>query len=155
MDERIVMKLLFDCDGTFIDSMGIWLASMKDLIKESSSDIQDIDSLSYEECIDYIWENLVTGMDENEISSYFDKLLEEGYKTTIPAKNGAIETVKSLKSLGYEMLVATSNSYYLLDLVLKRLDIFDYFDEYFTPDTTGFKKGQDEFWTYISDKLIL
>ena len=153
MDERIIMKLLFDCDGTLIDSMGIWLSSMKDLIKKSNSEIDNIDSLSYEECIDYIWENLVTDMDENEITSYFDKLLEDGYKNTIPAKDGAIETIKSLNSQGYQMAVATSNSYYLLELVLKRLGIFDCFDDYFTPDTTGFKKGQDEFWTYISNKL--
>ena len=153
MDERIIMKLLFDCDGTLIDSIGIWLSSMKDLIKKSNSEIDNIDSLSYEECINYIWENLVTDMDENEITPYFDKLLEDGYKNTIPAKDGAIETIKSLKSQEYQMAVATSNSYYLLELVLKRLDIFDCFDDYFTPDTTEFKKGQDEFWTYISNKL--
>ena len=100
--------------------MGIWLSSMKDLIKKSNSEIDNIDSLSYEECIDYIWENLVTDMDENEITSYFDKLLEDGYKNTIPAKDGAIETIKSLKSQGYQMAVATSNSYYLLELVLKK-----------------------------------
>lgn len=147
------MKLLFDCDGTLIDSMGIWMSSMKELINKSSTEIEDVDSLSYEECINYIWQNLVTDMDEKEITPYFDRLLENGYKNTIPAKDGAIDMIKSLKSLGYEMAVATSNSYYLLELVLKRLGIFDCFDEYFTPDTTGFKKGQDEFWSYISSKL--
>ena len=148
------MKLLFDCDGTLIDSMGLWLKSMKDLIEKSGhsletmseSDRIQIESLSYEDCVKYIWEHFVTGMSEEEVTAYFYSILENGYKNSIPAKEGVIETIKALHDKGYEMAVASSNSFFLLKAALKRIGIFDHFTEFFTPDLTNLKKSQVEFW---------
>ncbi|WP_082187846.1 HAD family hydrolase [Anaerococcus urinomassiliensis] len=142
------MKLLFDCDGTLIDSMGLWLKSMKDLIEKSghsletmsASDRIQIESLSYEDCVKYIWEHFVTGMSEEEVTAYFDSILEDGYKNSIPAKEGALETIKALHDKGYEMAVASSNSSTLVKAALKRLGIHDCFKEFFTPDLTNLKK---------------
>ena len=72
-------------------------------------------------------------------------ILEDGYKNSIPAKEGAIDTIKTLHEKGYEMAVASSNSFFLLEAALKRIGIFDYFTEFFTPDLTNLKKIQVEF----------
>ena len=125
------MKLLFDCDGTLIDSMGLWQKSMKELIKKSGHNLDtmseydrvQIESLSYADCIKYIWEHFVTGMSEKEVTAYFDNILENRYKNSIPEKKGAIETIKSLHERGYEMAVASSNSSALVKAALKRLGI--------------------------------
>lgn len=148
------MKLLFDCDGTLIDSMGLWLKSMKDLIEKSGHSLEtmseydrvQIESLSYEDCVKYIWEHFVTGMSEEEVTAYFERILEDGYKNSIPAKEGAIDTIKTLHEKGYEMAVASSNSSFLVKAALKRLGIHDCFKEFFTPDLTNLKKNQVEFW---------
>lgn len=155
------MKLLFDCDGTLIDSMGVWMESMHEMIRQSvyaknnitEEELQVIDDLSYDESASYIWGTLVKVMSEEEITAHFDRLLEEGYKKTIPAKDGAIEIIKNLHKEGFEMAVATSNSYYLVEMVLKRLGIFDCFKDFFTPDRTGYKKNQVEFWEKASQQL--
>lgn len=44
------------------------------------------------------------------------------------------------------MAVATLTIYLLVEMVLKRLGIYDYFTEFFTPDLTNLKKNQVEFW---------
>lgn len=147
------MKLLFDCDGTLIDSMGLWQKSMKELIKKSGHNLDtmseydrvQIESLSYADCIKYIQEHFVTGMSEKEVTAYFDNILENRYKNSIPEKKGAIETIKSLHERGYEMAVASSNSSALVKAALKRLGIHDCFKEFFTPDLTNLKKTKQNF----------
>lgn len=155
------MKLLFDCDGTLIDSMGLWQKSMKDLIKKSDhildamskEDRINIESLSYDKCIKYIWGHFSKKMSEEEVKKYFDNILEDGYKNFIPAKDGVIDTLKSLKTRGYEMAIASSNSTYLLEMVLKRLEIYDFFEHFFTPDLTGLKKDEKDFWINAANRL--
>lgn len=127
---------------------------MKDLIEKSGSSLYtisendriQIEFLSYENCVTYIWENFVTGMSEEEVTDYLDGTLEDGYRNSIPEKEGVIQAIKSLHEKGYEMAVASSNSSSLVKAALKRLGIYDYFTEIFTPDLTNLKKNQVEFW---------
>ena len=76
----------------------------------------------------------------------FGNILENGYKNSIPEKDGVIDTIKSLHYKGYEMAVASSNSSNLVEEALKRLGIYKYFVENFTLDLTNLKKNQVEFW---------
>ena len=155
------MKLLFDCDGTILDSMHIWVEpinqifakygfSLESLSKEEKGEIE---ALPLSGMITYIAENVATDMSRDEVSAYFDEIIEDAYKNTLMPKKGALEILSNLREAGYEMAIASSTDSIYLKLAFERLNIGDYFSFYTTPDLTNQKKSQAEFWQYAIDKF--
>ena len=71
----------------------------------------------------------------------FGNILENGYKNSIPEKDGVIDTIKSLHYKGYEMAVASSNSSNLVEEALKRLGDIQVFCRKFH---TRFNKSKEK-----------
>lgn len=155
------MKLLFDCDGTILDSMHIWVEPMnqifekygfsfKNLEKEEKGEIE---ALSLSDMVKYISENIATDMSEEEVHSYFNEIIEDAYKNHLMPKAGALEALTKLHKEGYEMAIASSTDSSYLKMAFERLNIDHYFSFYTTPDTTNSKKSDSDYWKYAIDKF--
>ncbi len=130
----MLKAFIFDMDGVIIDSEPLHFLSDKMVMKDFGIDI------SHEELNEFVgmtnpvmWAvlikryNLATSVDEILITQHnFKKeLLEAGEYCAI---NGIPELLKELRAREFKVGLASSSSRQFIELVLKKLGIFQYFD---------------------------
>lgn len=162
--------LIFDIDGTILDSMHIWIKPLEDIFKKYGYDLNkipkekkgEIEALPFYDMCEFLARNIARDMTKNEVIKYFEETIENAYANDLLAKNGAVDFLKDLKKKGYTLSVASSTDYKYLEKALKRIEIFDLFDFVATPDTIGYNKSEKDFWEYsikkhgkFPDNLIL
>ena len=155
------MKLLFDCDGTILDSMHFWLNPINEIFAKYGLSLDEIspeekgkiEALSIDGMCEYIASNLAHDMTKQEVKEYFNETIEEGYANFLMPKNGTLEILEKLHEKGYEMAIASSTDSKYLKIAFKRLNIDHYFSFIASPDTTKSKKSDLKFWQYALDKL--
>lgn len=153
-------KLIFDVDGTILDSMHIWIEPQNELLSKyglsletlSIEDKGKIEALSFDDMCQYIADEIATDMTIDEVIDHFNQIIYEGYKNELMPKEGALNILKKLKDEGFSMSVASSTSYPYLEMALKRLKIYDYFDFFATPDLLDMRKSDPEYWQYSIKK---
>lgn len=156
----MMKKLIFDVDGTILDSMHIWIEPQNELFAKYGFSINDlskedkgkIEALSFEAMCQYIADEIAKDMSYEEVVDHFDDIIYTAYKDELIAKPGNLEILKKLKDAGFSMSVASSTSFRYLEMALKRLGIFDYFDFFATPDLLDMKKSDPEYWQYSIKK---
>lgn len=152
--------LIFDIDGTILDSMHIWIKPLEDIFKKYGYDLNkipkekkgEIEALPFYDMCEFLSENIARDMTKNEVIKYFEETIENAYANDLLAKNGAVDFLKDLKKKGYTLSVASSTDYKYLEKALKRIEIFDLFDFVATPDTIGYNKSEKDFWEYSIKK---
>ena len=128
-----IRAAIFDLDGTLVDSMWIWEKIDIDYLKirniDMPEDLRDaISHLSFQETAKYFKNrfNLEDSLEEI-MNEWYDMAFYE-YENNVPLKAGAKLFLDKLKKLGIKIGLATSNSLPLLEIALKKNDIYDYFD---------------------------
>ena len=148
---------LFDFDGTLVNSMPTFVKVMLRILNENN--------ISYgDDIIKIITPLGLKGTAEYFISLGLNKSVEEIGKTmyeyfyyeyahTIPAKENVIDTLKELKAQGHSLNVLTASPHLTLDACLKRLDMFDLFDNVWSCDDFNTSKSNPEIYTAVAEKL--
>lgn len=153
-------KLIFDVDGTILDSMHIWIEPQNRLFSKYGFTLEDlkeeekgkIEALSVEAMCQYIVDEIAKDMTFDQVRQYFEDVIYDAYKDNLMPKPGNLEILKKLKDLGFSMSVASSTPYTYLEMALKRLGIYDYFDFFATPELLDMKKSDPAFWQYSITK---
>lgn len=155
------MKLLFDCDGTILDSMHIWVDPINEVFEKYGFRLDTlpkeekgkIEALPLDGMCKFIADELAKDMTKAEVRDYFDEIIYDGYKNYLMPKAGVIEKLEELHKKGYEMAIASSTDSIYLKLAFERLNIDQYFSFLTTPDITNLKKSDKEYWQYAIEKL--
>ena len=124
---------LFDFDGTLVDSMPTFAALMIRILDERNISYGDdivkiITPLGYAGTAKYFREVLGVNDSEEALIAKMNEYALYEYSYNIPAKEGVEETLKKMKELGYGLNVLTASPHSVLDPCLKRLGLFDMFD---------------------------
>ena len=82
----------------------------------------------------------------NEIASY-------AYKNTIPAKENVVEVLRELHARGDKLNVLTASPHNMLDPCLKRLGIFDLFDNVWSCEDFGTGKSDPEIYRAAAKRI--
>ena len=133
-----IKGVIFDLDGTLIDSMGVWLDVDKEFLQRRNiivppnlfNEIEGGNSFS--ETAQFFKDRFhLTNSIENIMQEWTDMVFHH-YKEQVKPKEGAIELLEYLKNNKIDMVVGTSNSDYLAETVLKANNMLFYFKSVIT-----------------------
>lgn len=149
---------IFDLDGTLVDSMWIWEQIDKDYLSERGYDIpsnlkDEITHLSFQETAAYFKSRFNLSESLEVIMDTWHKMAYKHYKEDVQLKDGALELLEFLKSNGIKIGLATSNSYPLLESVLKNRNIYDYFDAIITTEEAKKSKANPDVYLMAAERL--
>ena len=151
------MTYIFDFDGTLVDSMPTWAGAHIQALKDGGIPCPDgfvktITPLGNIRAAQY---TISLGLKKTlqEYLEVFDSRLWEGYNVTIPLKNGVAETLKKLKTEGDSLNVLTASPHKFLDPCLKRLGVFDLFQNIWSIDDFGHTKSETILFEMAAERL--
>lgn len=129
--------VLFDLDGTVIDSMWMWKSIDKEFLEARNIDMPEnlqksIEGKSFHETAVYFKNRFSLKEEVEEIKAIWNKMALEYYEKKIDLKPGVLDFLHYLKANNYKTAIATSNSQVLTNAVLKALNIFDLFNSIIT-----------------------
>lgn len=130
---------IFDFDGTLVDSMPAYAASLLKILDDNNVNYSDdlikiITPLGLRGTSDYVISTYNLPFSVDEMMTKISDGFKPAYFNTIPLKSNVFNTLKYLKDKGYSLNVLTANPHITLDACLKRVGVFDLFDNVWSCD---------------------
>ena len=149
---------LFDFDGTLVDSMPVFAGMMKRILDENNITYGDdlvkiITPLGFKGTAIYFREQLGITLSLEELGGLMGKYAIEEYTYNVPAKNNVTEVLKKLRARGASLNVLTASPHLTLDPCLKRLGIYDLFDNVWSCDDFQTTKADPKIYTMAAEKI--
>ena len=124
--------VIFDLDGTLVDSMWMWKAIDIEYLARFGlacpDDLQkEIEGMSFSETAVYFKERFRLKETLDEIKNAWIQMSIEKYRKEVPLKPGAGAFLEFISGKGLVAGIATSNGRAMVDAVLESLDIRRYF----------------------------
>ena len=159
---------IFDMDGTLINSMDYWAVTASEYLKSVGIEPpKDTDRDYLENGMKSWHEHACPEIPFEEVSAGIYKIMEKYYTSCVSVKEGAREMLDRLKAHGVKMCLATATDRFMVEMVLKRLGISEYFSAIFTSKEVGLGKrypliyekareflGTDKESTYVFEDAI-
>ncbi len=125
--------ILFDMDGTLIDSMWVWTSIDIDFLGKRNFELprdlqKEIAGMSFSQTAAYFKERFSLEESLEEIMQMWNDMAYDKYATEVKLKSGAFTFLQKLKAQGIKTAICTSNSRLLTDAVLESQGIADYID---------------------------
>lgn len=150
-------KIMFDMDGTLIDSLWGWKIGHKPFmeennLKEDKEFLEKIDGKTLYErgkiMIDHF------GLDMEVQDMYKNNLenMKKFYDNNFELKENIRQSLDYLKNKGYSMSLNTATDEAVCKGLLERLDLLKYFDYIQTPKNCGYPKNNEKFYEIAVEK---
>ena len=148
---------LFDFDGTLVDSMPDYGAAMTRILDENgitygSDIIKIITPLGALGTADYFI-SMGVRLPKEVILKKMAEYLVEAYTYRIPAKNNVPEVLRRLKDRGDSLNVLTASPHVTLDPCLKRLGLYDLFDNVWSCDDFSTSKADPNIYVMAAQRM--
>ena len=151
-------KLIFDFDGTLVDSMQGWASFIFDHLDKlhisyPEDIIKIVSPLGTRGAAKYLIELGVDATVE-ELLDLMDSFALDEYTYRVPAKSYVIDKLMELKNAGYSLNILTACNHNLLDPCLKRLGIYNMFDNIWScEEDLSMSKREEKLYSLVSEKL--
>lgn len=150
--------VIFDCDGTLVDSMSAWRALEEDLAARAGREFtrEDADALTVRtipECGEYVHEKFGLGETPADVERMINDFMFDYYSGRVEARPGAAEFVRALAARGVRMGVASSTPQRLLDACFAHVGLASFFADIVSVDRVGASKRQPVVYDYVRDVL--
>ncbi len=127
-----IKAVLFDLDGTLVDSMWVWREIDKEYLGKFGLTIpeglqEDIGGMSFSETAVYIKERFQIPDSVEEMKAEWNKMAWDKYTYEVPLKKGAGEFLDYCLKNHIKLGIATSNSKELVHNIIKVHGLNDYF----------------------------
>lgn len=110
---QIRTGIIFDCDGTLLDSMGVWRELETDLARRVGADLskEDRDALTtmtIPECGQFLHGKFGLGANADAVVGMIDEFMMDFYENRAAVRPGVMKFVQGLAERGVHMAVASS-----------------------------------------------
>lgn len=149
---------LFDFDGTLVDSMPTYVSAMLRILDENkipydNSIIKIITPLGLNGTAAYYIDQLGVNMTREQLICVMKEYMLDAYFHTIPAKPNIPEVLKALKARGASLNVLTASPHITLDACLKRLGLWELFDNVWSCDDFATTKADPQIYVMAAERL--
>lgn len=145
----MVKGLIFDVDGTILDSMSIWMNAGERYLNSLGIEIDyDLASIMFEqtmpETAQYLRERHGIDKSDEEIIEGINAMVYTYYETEAMLKEGVLDFIKEAHRKGIPMTVATSTDRPMIEAAFNRLGLHQYFKKIYTTSEVGSGKDKPE-----------
>lgn len=150
--------VIFDLDGTLVDSMWMWKAIDIEYLGRFGLDLppslqKDIEGMSFSETAVYFKETFQIPDTLEEIKATWNRMAYDKYTKEVPLKKGVQKFLDYCKENRILLGIATSNSRELVDATLKALNIKEYFACVMTACEVAKGKPAPDIYFAVAEKL--
>lgn len=154
----MIKALLFDMDGSMVDSMWIWrsidieyLGRFGILLPENLQ--QCIEGKSFSETAEYFKERFALPDSVEQIKADWNRMARDKYANEVPLKKGVSALLAYCRNHDIKLGIATSNSRELAETVLQAHKILSYFDCILTSSEVEKGKPAPDIYLAVADAL--
>jgi len=140
---RMTPYAIFDLDGTLIDSMPYWqnidieMLTARGVEFDPVATTEATKTMSITEAIRYWQEHFGVQESEEELAAEVGRRICKAYAEDVPIKPHVYEYLDFLKEQGVRMCIATSSQLEQVEIVMRRLDLWDRFEFVLTAPQVG------------------
>ena len=154
----MIQAYLFDFDGTLVDSMPYWSQKMLRILNHCGVSypndiIKRITPLGDAGTAKYFRDELGVPLSLEEMYDMMDEYALPKYRDVIEAKPGVIAYLQKLKNAGCSLNVLTASPHKMLDPCLKRIGIYDLFDNVWSCDDFATTKSDPAIYVRAAEKI--
>ncbi len=154
MDQKLV---IFDMDGTLIDSMPYWESCGRTYLTGKGIDVPDdfeqkIEAMTLLESSAYMKEEFHLEGTVEEILTQAMERIALAYAFEIPPKNGMKLRVKAEKDAGNTVIILSNSEKSCIEAAMKRTGMKRYFDAIYATDELGMRKDGPEIFDFVAKK---
>lgn len=150
--------LLFDMDGTLLDSMGMWMSLESDYMRTLGVNPQEVDTdqiatLGVEETLALLKKQFGIQASTEDVKRYVQNRLHHFFSREVKLRPGVREMLSTFRELGISMAVGTATEYELAEMALKTVGIYDQFDFLQSVSTVGYSKNDRRFFYKAAERF--
>lgn len=139
--------VIFDCDGTLLDSMGVWREMESEFARRAGGELSPADkelltTLTTPEAGRFFHEKFGLGASPQDVVRMVGEYMMEFYSTRAKARPGALVFVRALFERGVRLSVASSSPMPYLLAGLSHTDFLPLFDAVVSVDDVGKPKRE-------------
>lgn len=142
-----VKGAVFDCDGTLMDTMGLWAAMEDELAARAGhvltgAEVEALRSYTLDESAAFFHDRLGLGASRREVADIIVERLAHHYATKARLRPGALAFVRRLAEAGVACAVASSSPHAMLDPGLACTGLAPYIAAVVSTDDVGVSKRE-------------
>ena len=150
--------LIFDFDGTLVDSVPVYTAAEIRILEENGVAYPEnvgeiVTPLGYKGTAEYFINDLGLDLSFDEVMALLREYMVVAYTNDVLAKNHVIDVLKELKAKGKSLNILTASPHLTVDPCLKRLGIYEMFDNIWSTDDFGLIKSNPEIFVQAAKRL--
>jgi HAD superfamily hydrolase (TIGR01509 family) len=150
--------IIFDLDGTLVDSLNVWTEADRKFI-ESLGFEYDIEishglkTMHFDGACEHLIKVFSLDKTVEQVSAAISDCVLDGYMNDVSLKPFVREFIESEYKKGVRMCVATSNKKTLAESLLKKLGLLDFFEFVVTSDEVGSNKESPDIFFHSAARL--
>lgn len=157
---NITKGIIFDLDGTLLDSMTVWYEADQVFLRTQGVEVdfrwaEHVKAKGFWECVDYMIDTFGLTCTPEDVANGVGDVVTQKYRDEVLFKPYAKEFLQQMRKQGVRMCIVTAGLRPTAELALQRLGVLDWFEFLLSGEELGMSKMQPEIYLLAAKQLEL